>query len=161
MVESLTIRFFKDSIEWIFQDRDARVVSAGTGQLEDLIAEPQLDTTSIQVRGVLAGEQVLLTRVTVPAKPTRQILQAVPYLVEEQLASDVEDCFFATGKRIGNELDIAVVNRAWFESVLSAVKAVNFLPLMVNRLSCLIERALAKDSAAASLKFAKLKSRVS
>ena len=125
MVESLTIRFFKDSIEWIFQDRDARVVSAGTGQLEDLIAEPQLDTTSIQVRGVLAGEQVLLTRVTVPAKPTRQILQAVPYLVEEQLASDVEDCFFATGKRIGNELDIAVVNRAWFESVLSAVKAVN------------------------------------
>ena len=42
-----------------------------------------------------------------------------------------------------------------------AVKAVNFLPVMVKRLSCLIERALAKDSAAASLKFAKLKSRVS
>ena len=42
-----------------------------------------------------------------------------------------------------------------------AVKAVNFFPLIVKRLSCLIERALAKDSAAASLKFAKLKSRVS
>jgi general secretion pathway protein L len=88
----------------------------------------QLERPSIQVRAVLAGEQVLLTTVTVPAKPTRQIMQAVPYLVEERLASDVEDCFFATGNRRGNELDIAVVDRVWFEGILSAVKAVNLSP---------------------------------
>ncbi|MBT5204752.1 MAG: hypothetical protein HOL98_14935, partial [Gammaproteobacteria bacterium] len=128
MVENLTIRFFRDSIEWLFQDGEARVLSRGKGQLEDLAAVQQLDTPSIQVKGVLAGEQVLLTTVTVPAKPTRQIMQAVPYLVEERLACDVEDCFFAIGKRSGNELDIAVVNRAWFEGILSAVKAVNLSP---------------------------------
>jgi len=131
MVENLTIRFFRDSIEWLFQDGDARVLSTGKGQLEDLAAVQQLDTPSIQVKGVLAGEQVLLTTVTVPAKPTRQIMQAVPYLVEERLASDVEDCFFAIGERNGNELDIAVVNRAWFEGVLSAVKAVNLSPVVM------------------------------
>lgn len=131
MVENLTIRFFRDSIEWLFQDGDARVLSTGKGQLEDLVAVQQLDAPSIQVKGVLAGEQVLLTTVIVPAKPTRQIMQAVPYLVEERLASDVEDCFFAIGKRKGNELDVAVVNRAWFEDILSAVKAVNLSPVVM------------------------------
>ncbi|MEC8820661.1 MAG: type II secretion system protein GspL, partial [Pseudomonadota bacterium] len=66
-----------------------------------------------------------------PSKPTRQIIQVVPYLAEEQLASDVEDCFFAIGKRTGDELSIAVVDRAWFEGILDSLKAVNLSPLVM------------------------------
>ena len=131
MVENLTVRFFPDSVDWIFQDKNGRCLSSGKGQLEEIFVDQPLDEVSFKVSGILAGEQVLLTSITVPSKPTRQIIQVVPYLAEEQLASDVEDCFFAIGKRIGDELSIAVVDRAWFEGVLDSLKAVNLSPLVM------------------------------
>ena len=131
MVENLTVRFFPDSVDWIFQDKNGRCLSSGKGQLEEMFVDQPLDEVSFKVSGILAGEQVLLTSITVPSKPTRQIIQVVPYLAEEQLASDVEDCFFAIGKRIGDELSIAVVDRAWFEGVLDSLKAVNLSPLVM------------------------------
>ena len=131
MVENLTVRFFPDSVDWIFQDKNGRCLSSGKGQLEEISVDQPLEEVSFKVSGILAGEQVLLTSITVPSKPTRQIIQAVPYLAEEQLASDVEDCFFAIGKRTGDELNIAVVDRAWFESILDSLKAVNLSPLVM------------------------------
>ena len=131
MVENLTVRFFPDSVDWIFQDKNGRCLSSGKGQLEEIFVDQPLDEVSFKVSGILAGEQVLLTSITVPSKPTRQIIQVVPYLAEEQLASDVEDCFFAIGKRIGDELSIAVVDRAWFEGILDSLKAVNLSPLVM------------------------------
>ena len=131
MVENLTVRFFPDSVDWIFQDKNGRCLSSGKGQLEEMFVDQPLDEVSFKVSGILAGEQVLLTSITVPSKPTRQIIQVVPYLAEEQLASDVEDCFFAIGKRIGDELSIAVVDRAWFEGILDSLKAVNLSPLVM------------------------------
>lgn len=131
MVENLTVRFFPDSVDWIFQDKNGRCLSSGKGQLEEMFVDQPLDEVSFKVSGILAGEQVLLTSITVPSKPTRQIIQVVPYLAEEQLASDVEDCFFAIGKRTGDELSIAVVDRAWFEGVLDSLKAVNLSPLVM------------------------------
>ena len=131
MVENLTVRFFPDSVDWIFQDKNGRCLSSGKGQLEEIFVDQPLDEVSFKVSGILAGEQVLLTSITVPSKPTRQIIQVVPYLAEEQLASDVEDCFFAIGKRTGDELSIAVVDRAWFEGILDSLKAVNLSPLVM------------------------------
>ena len=131
MVENLTVRFFPDSVDWIFQDKNGRCLSSGKGQLEEIFVDQPLDEVSFKVSGILAGEQVLLTSITVPSKPTRQIIQVVPYLAEEQLASDVEDCFFAIGKRTGDELSIAVVDRAWFEGILESLKAVNLSPLVM------------------------------
>lgn len=131
MVENLTVRFFPDSVDWIFQDKNGRCLSSGKGQLEEMFVDLPLDEVSFKVSGILAGEQVLLTSITVPSKPTRQIIQVVPYLAEEQLASDVEDCFFAIGKRTGDELSIAVVDRAWFEGILDSLKAVNLSPLVM------------------------------
>ena len=131
MVENLTVRFFPDSVDWIFQDKNGRCLSSGKGQLEEMFVDQPLDGVSFKVSGILAGEQVLLTSITVPSKPTRQIIQVVPYLAEEQLASDVEDCFFAIGKRTGDELSIAVVDRAWFEGILDSLKAVNLSPLVM------------------------------
>jgi general secretion pathway protein L len=131
MVENLTVRFFPDSVDWILQDKNGRCLSSGNGQLDEIFADQPLDEASVKVCGILAGEQVLLTSITVPSKPTRQIVQAVPYLAEEQLASDVEDCFFAIGKRTGDELNIAVVDRAWFEGILDSLKAVNLSPLVM------------------------------
>ncbi|HIG59613.1 MAG TPA: hypothetical protein EYQ22_01850 [Gammaproteobacteria bacterium] len=131
MVENLTVRFFPDSVDWIFQDKNGRCLSSGKGQLEEMFVDQPLDKVSFKVSAILAGEQVLLTSITVPSKPTRQIIQVVPYLAEEQLASDVEDCFFAIGKRTGDELSIAVVDRAWFEGILDSLKAVNLSPLVM------------------------------
>ena len=59
---------------------------------------------------MIHGEDVLLTDAVVPSKQQRQILQAVPFMVEEQLATDVETCHFAIGSRNGaGAVSVAVI----------------------------------------------------
>ncbi|MFT4852742.1 MAG: general secretion pathway protein L, partial [Bacteroidia bacterium] len=53
-----------------------------------------------------------------------QIMQAVPFVIEEQLASDVEDCHFAVGDRLDSgDISVAVINReligGWCETLSS------------------------------------------
>jgi general secretion pathway protein L len=59
------------------------------------------------------SEDVLLTQAAIPSKQRRQVLQAVPYMVEEQLAQDVEECHFAVGPRTPDgRTSVAVIDRA-------------------------------------------------
>jgi general secretion pathway protein L len=61
---------------------------------------------------MIHGEDVLLTEAVVPSKQHRQILQAVPFMVEEQLATDVETCHFAIGSRNdAGSVSVAVIDR--------------------------------------------------
>lgn len=48
---------------------------------------------------LLPGEQVLLTTAVVPSRQPRQIMQALPYIVEEKIAVDVDTCHFALGQK--------------------------------------------------------------
>lgn len=60
---------------------------------------------------------VLRTTARVPSRQYRQILQAVPYAVEEQLAMDVDDCFFALGGRTpSGAVEVLVTARENMES---------------------------------------------
>lgn len=48
----------------------------------------------------LSGIDMLLTSVSLPAMNKQRLLKAIPYSLEEQLASDVEQLHFAVGERL-------------------------------------------------------------
>ncbi|SVD95931.1 uncharacterized protein METZ01_LOCUS448785, partial [marine metagenome] len=68
------------------------------------------------------GSDVLHTTAVVPSRQYRRIAQAVPYMIEENLAVDVEDCFFALGDRNAQgDIEVAVVGfdimQSWFDEI--------------------------------------------
>jgi general secretion pathway protein L len=61
---------------------------------------------------LVPGEDVALHAARVPVGRNRQrLLRAIPFALEEQLASDIEDLHFAIGKPDGDQYPVAVVER--------------------------------------------------
>ncbi|PCI44229.1 MAG: hypothetical protein COB51_10495, partial [Moraxellaceae bacterium] len=61
---------------------------------------------------MVPGTDVLLTTISMPGRRTRHLKQALPFLLEEQLATDIEDNFFAVGAKYPstNQYPVAVVS---------------------------------------------------
>lgn len=126
MAENLFLRLCRPvsdesaQLEWMLLDETSGIVRfKGEGSLEEFAALRDQLTFGGRTLVMIQGEDVLLTSAVVPSKQARQILQAVPYVIEEQLASDVETCHFAIGER--NEagaVSVAVIDESlmadWF-----------------------------------------------
>ncbi len=134
MPENLILRLVDGQLDWLLLDdsgSEVRLRGRGTfDEFKDLIADIhwQGDT-----RLLIGGEHVLLTHANIPSKQQRQIVQAVPFAVEEQLADDIDDCHFALGKRIAdNSLEVLIVNRIWFEQQLRSLREIDLEPIFVG-----------------------------
>lgn len=108
MAENLFLRLSEREIEgesysqfeWMLLDETSGIVRfRGEGtpeEFRELAADLEFSGRTLVM---IHGEDVLLTEALVPSKQQRQVLQAVPFMVEEQLATDVETCHFAIGSR--------------------------------------------------------------
>ena len=136
MAETLFI-LLGDALAWQLVSPTGELLRSGSA---DELASLAPDFSGEAV-AVIPAAQALRTTAMVPSKQPRQIRQAVPYIVEEQLAMDVEDCAFALGGRTASgAVEVGVVSReqlqGWAESlraleveVLSLVSAGDLLPL--------------------------------
>jgi len=133
MNDNLYIRLSSKGAQWMLMDpASAEVRLRGEGELIEL-AERLQDITFSGITIVLvAADAVLLTRASVPSKQLRQIMQAVPFVVEEQIASDVEDCHFAIGERLeGGDISVAVINHDLMSGWCETLKAGGFKPALM------------------------------
>jgi len=77
-----------------------------------------------KVHLVIASSDAFSTQVQVPKKAQRLLRKAVPYMLEEEVASPVEEMFFALGERNKNEqLEVRAINRNYLERILEEFKA--------------------------------------
>jgi general secretion pathway protein L len=80
---------------------------------EGALAEAAAAATGKQVTVVVPGADVILTTVAVPTRNRSRVAAAVPYLLEDQLAADVDESHFAVGDRDGEgRVAVAVVSQA-------------------------------------------------
>lgn len=81
---------------------------------------------------VLPAEMVLFDCVQLPAKSQRQALQALPFMVEEQLADDIEDVHLAIGDRQpGNGWPVIALTRQHMQSLFDLLQAMSAVPEQV------------------------------
>lgn len=76
----------------------------------------EINEKSLKSYLVLPSEQSLNCVLNVPAKASRQIQKALPFLVEDHIASDPELCFIASGELQGNHLPCSVIDRKLLNS---------------------------------------------
>ena len=111
-------------LEWMLLDETSGIVRfRGEGGIDDFRDLSSDLSFSGLTQVMIPSEDVLLTKTVVPTKQPKQILQAVPYLIEEQLATDVESCHFAIGPRSEQgEVSVAVIDQGRMDYWNSIVK---------------------------------------
>ena len=77
----------------------------------------------------IPNEDVFLTHANVPSKNKKQLLQAVPYALEERLADDIESLHFAVHRENeGDVSHVAIINHQRMEFWLDQLKENNIHP---------------------------------
>lgn len=72
---------------------------------------------------VLPNEDIVLTSVKIPSKSKKQLLQAIPFALEDNLAEDIEGLHFAIHQdSTGGETRVAIINRDLLDSYISLLK---------------------------------------
>lgn len=154
-------------VEWLLQDPASHEVRLrGTAAPAELAERFKGINWSGQTYAIIQAEDLLLTSANIPSKQPRQIMQAVPFAVEEKLAADIEDCHFAVGDRQANgDISVAVIERDYLRHWVDSIKAAGLAPecLLVDVLqlpqqggSCLLvdgERLLVRTGVATGLSF--------
>lgn len=140
MADTLFLKLNGDEFEWLIFDSSGQKKTDGLGPASQF-NESLEDEFDGRVVFVAPGEEVLLTTANIPSKQYRQIVQAVPYAIEEQLAMDVEDCFFSLGSRnVNDQIQVAVVERSrmigWLDRLEALDVEISFMTSEANLLSC-------------------------
>lgn len=82
---------------------------------------------------LLPAADVLAAPVNVPVRQQRQLLQALPFLLEENLAGDVERLHVVPGRRVdGTRLQVLAVDRAYLRGMLDVLAAAGIDPDIVT-----------------------------
>ncbi len=83
------------AVEWIMFDRLGQRIDSDVSNIDQLAERiPNLGDDA-DVTAIIPDEFVLLTQVSIPSTQMRQIKQALPFMVEELIADDIEDVHIA------------------------------------------------------------------
>ena len=135
MSERLFIRLgtkIENSCSWlVWSEQEQEIIASG-----ELMDAHQLESLAERagnrpVDVLVPSSAMVLTQVSLPEKGQRQALKALPYMLEETIAQDVEQMHFVTGVKEGNTISVAVVAHEQIQSWLSWLKDAG---LVVKRL---------------------------
>ena len=120
MSEILYIRLgsqVDDEISWlIINTVEQEIIASGELANAEQLTELTDKAEQRLVKVFVPGCDVLLKRLTVPTKSQRAMRSAVPYMLEDELAQDVDDLFFAyatmANDEDGHNCFVAITERA-------------------------------------------------
>ncbi|MEC7133039.1 MAG: type II secretion system protein GspL [Pseudomonadota bacterium] len=118
-MEQLLVRLganHTDPISWLVYSR-TEDESIASGELPNAEALSSLTERAGQ-RSVIAlapSSEILLKWVELPPKAGRKIISAIPFMLEDELATDISQQFFAIGPKRGDEQAVAVVSHEKME----------------------------------------------
>jgi len=133
MAETLYIRLgsqAEDEISWlIFSAVEQEIIASGVLTNAEELTELTDKAAQRVVKVFVPGCDVILKKLTVPTKSQRAMHSAVPYMLEDELAQDVEQLFFSyadlSDDDSGNNCFVAVVEHTQMQSWLTWLSDAN------------------------------------
>ncbi len=128
MNEFLIVRLSNDTssaIQWIVWSEQQKEVIA-CGELADWDAVPELAAYAENRRTLvlLSASSLVLTEVEIPAGASRQFEGMLPFLLEDDLAQDVEQLHFSVLHKASGRAQVCAADSHWVETVLQTLRAV-------------------------------------
>jgi general secretion pathway protein L len=112
-VQRLILRFGGDleaPVQWlVFSEPEQEIIASG--ELSDAmdLAALKARADSAEVIALAPCSEVLLTSVTLPPNANRKVMNAIPYMLEEDVCGDINQHFVAIGERTGEQQSVAVI----------------------------------------------------
>jgi len=140
MRERLFIRLYHNSSVEAAWLRAGEVAGQPSVESSGKIQEPaqgSLEQAALEAAGcrvivLVPGVDVLLTSAVVPSRNRQRIMSAVPYLLEEQLANDVDELHFAIGRRDPDgRVSTAIVERQRMDDWLMRLRDAGIEPDLI------------------------------
>ena len=122
--------------EWLVTDAQGRRQSRGIADcnelLERVVAETPMNdgaTSVAEVVGLVSNEHILSLQCDVPGRRASQLRQALPYVVEEFTAADIEDLHIAHGTiKAGTPVRCCVVAKPLLDDWLASLAEAGIAP---------------------------------
>ncbi|PTT56562.1 type II secretion system protein GspL, partial [Aeromonas sp. HMWF015] len=114
MSESLVIRLgtTKQPVAWlVWSSQEQEIIASGELLCADALGELQERAGGRPVVTLVPGSDLIFRRVTLPGRYNRQSAAALPYLLEEQIASDVDELHLVVLAHDGPQVDLMAVDR--------------------------------------------------
>jgi general secretion pathway protein L len=127
MAESLYLQLPRagEPVRWLVVDTVGnRIGHPQQGSFADVAAQAK----GRRITAFVPAEGVTLTHVEVPSRNPQKVLQAVPFMLEDRLAEDVESLHFALGQREGSRQLVAAIGRAHMRELLDSLTAAGLAP---------------------------------
>jgi general secretion pathway protein L len=120
MSDRLLLRLAPDGgLTWLRQTGGARAAASNPG-----VPPASVVAAADEIVVLVPAEDVLLTEATLSARNRAQLMQALPYAVEEQLLSPVEDLHFGAARAGAGAIGVAIVAksklRGWLDRLAQA-----------------------------------------
>lgn len=126
-MENLVIRLgstTNDPVNWlVWSAQEQEIIASGVLDNAQQLSSLSERAGKRPITALVPGCDFLLKWVTMPAKASRKALTAIPYMLEEDLSTDISEQFFALGDRNGNAQAVAVVGRSKMQDWLHAIKS--------------------------------------
>ncbi len=113
-------------VSWSTFDATGKIINNATDVPLDTIPR---DYSRLIV--LIPGTDVVLTHANIPSKKRQHKIQAVPYVLEEQLTENIENLHFALGTWTSDEISVAVIARVQMSAYIARLNAVGLTPTVI------------------------------
>ena len=127
MSESLVIRLGTNAqqpVEWlVWSAKEEEIIASGTLASAHALGELRERAGGRPVVTLVPGSDLIFRRVSLPGKYSRQAAAALPYLLEEQIASDVDELHLVVLGHEGHDVDLMAVDKEKMQTWLGWLEA--------------------------------------
>lgn len=118
------------AVSWVRVEEPARQsLNVGHGTLQDIAAV----SAGCRIIALVPGADVLLAIANIPAGNRQRAMNAIPYALEDQLATDVDTLHFALGERLDNtRIHAAAVDRTHMDRWLDTLRQAHIEPDVIT-----------------------------
>ncbi len=125
-----------ESATWLLTDS---AKSEAPVDIREGLDQASLHAAGARIVVIVPGHTVLLGQARIPTRNRQRILSALPYMLEDQLASDIDQLHFALGERDANgDVNSAVIDKQLMNGWLARLRSFDIEPdILAPDLLCL------------------------
>jgi general secretion pathway protein L len=110
------------TVDWALFDAEQKVAGASSCSLADTVAQTA-DFPDKLIVALVPGADILQTQLTIPVGQKRHLQRTLPFLVEEEIATPIEEMHLCAGPVQGDQARVLVTSHSAMQTWLQQLKA--------------------------------------
>lgn len=102
----------EDPIHWlVYSEQENEIIASGQLQSADELHTLKERASSAEIIALAPSSDIYFAKVPLPKKGARKAVGAIPFMIEDELASNIDSLFFVLGENKQDTQEVAVVSK--------------------------------------------------